>query len=138
MDINARRALPVLLYAFWHGVENSQRKNGSIHTERKLSITLFIVTGVSVLTILPLAIYKSMPQHIKDKWQTASRVDVHDTLAVMSLASSMVNPLVYAIRMQEFRKALRNLVSRQRQAEQRRQMSTERKRAQRSQPQSML
>jgi len=89
---------------------------GSIHKERKLSITLLIVTGVSVLAILPMAIYKSMPQHIKEKWHGASSVDVHDTLAVISFANSMVNPLVYAIRMQEFRKALRNLGSRQRQA----------------------
>ena len=112
--------------------------HGSVHKERKLSITLLIVTGVSVLTILPMAIYKSMPQHIKDKWKSASRVDVHDTLAVISFASSMVNPLVYAIRMQGFRKALRNLVSRQRQAEQLRQTVTERKRAQRSPTQTML
>ena len=89
---------------------------GSVHKERKLSITLLIVTGVSVLAILPMAIYKSMPQHIKEKWHSASSVDVHDTLAVISFANSMVNPLVYAIRMQEFRKALRNLGSRQRQA----------------------
>ncbi|XP_020620245.1 adenosine receptor A2a-like [Orbicella faveolata] len=111
---------------------------GSVHKERKLSITLLIVTGVSVLAILPMAIYKSMPQHIKEKWHSASSVDVHDTLAVISFANSMVNPLVYAIRMQEFRKALRNLGSRQRQAGQRRQTSTDRKRAQPSQPQTML
>ena len=111
---------------------------GSIHKERKLSITLLIVTGVSVLAILPMAIYKSMPQHIKEKWHGASSVDVHDTLAVISFANSMVNPLVYAIRMQEFRKALRNFGSRQRQAGQRRQTGTDRKRAQPSQPQTML
>jgi len=111
---------------------------GSVHKERKLSITLLIVTGVSVLAVLPMAIYKSMPQHIKEKWHSASSVDVHDTLAVISFANSIVNPLVYAIRMQEFRKALKNLGSRQRQAGQRRQTSTDRKTAQPSQPQTML
>ena len=112
--------------------------HGSVQRERKLSITLLIVTGVSVLTILPMAIYKSMPQHIKETWNSLSSIDVHDTLAVISFANSIVNPLVYAIRMQEFRKALRNIVSRQRQTGQRQQRSTDLKRAQRSQPQTML
>ena len=112
--------------------------HGSIHKERKLLVTLFIVTGVSVLTILPMAIYKLMPQHIKGKWHSASRVDVHDTLAVISFSSSVVNPLVYAIRMQEFRKALRNLVSRQRQAARKPQTRIQQKSAQRSQSQTML
>ncbi len=37
----------------------------SIHTERKLSVTLFIVTGVSVITILPWAISSSIPVDIQ-------------------------------------------------------------------------
>ena len=105
---------------------------GSLQTERKLTITLFIVTGVSVLTILPWAIYKSLPLFdIKDNY-------IYDILAVAYFANSIVNPLLYAIRMQEFRKALGNLVSCQRQAEQGRQTRTERKRAHRSQPQTKL
>ena len=111
---------------------------GSIHKERKLSITLLIVTGVSLLTIFPMAIYKSMPQQIKDKWNSASNLDVHDTLAVISFANSMVNPLVYAIRMQEFRKALKSLASCQSRVGQRRHTRTERKRTQRAQPQTMM
>ena len=40
------------------------------HAERKLSVTLFIVTAISILTILPWAIYES---NIKDKWQSVKR-----------------------------------------------------------------
>ena len=94
--------------------------HGSIHKERKLSITLFIVTGVSVLTLLPWAIQNSMPD-IVAKWHSASNFDIHCVIAVLYFANSIVNPLVYAIRMQEFRKALGNLISRQSHAEQRRQ-----------------
>jgi len=108
-------------------------------TERRLSITLFIVTGVSVLTILPWAIYRSIPNKIQQTWYKATSDSIYNTMAVIYCANSMVNPLAYAIRMQEFRKALGNLVSGQRQAEQRRhQTRAERKRARRSQPQTML
>ena len=121
-------------------VQRSSHSNhhGSNHKERKLSITLLIVTAVSVLAVLPMAIYKSMPQHIKEKWHSESSVNIHDTLAVISFGNSIVNPLVYAIRMHEFRKALRHLLSRQRQAGQRRQTSSDRKRPQSPQPQTVL
>ena len=95
------------------------QNNGLIHTERKLSVTLFIVTGVSILTILPWTIYESMPDDIKKTWGNESTVEVHDVLAVLYYANSIVNPLVYAIRMQEFRKAIGNLVLPQSQAEHR-------------------
>ena len=109
---------------------------GSIHKERKLSVTLFIVTGVSVLTILPMAIFSSMPVDVKKKWRSASSVHVHHILIVIHIANSIVNPLVYAIRMREFRKALNNLVSGKRQAAQKRQRKAEQERAPRSQPET--
>ena len=82
--------------------------HGSIHQERKL-FTLSIVTGVSVLTILPWAVFSSMPIDLKRELFYASRVDILDSVVVIYFASSIVNPIVYAIRMQEFRKAIRNL-----------------------------
>ena len=110
----------------------------ALQTERKLTITLFIVTGVSVVTVLPWAIYKSIPMDIMKNWEKATSVFFYNMLAVIYFANSIVNPLVYAIRMKEFRKALGNLVSRQRQAEQGRRTRTERKRAHRSQRQATL
>ena len=82
----------------------------SIHTEKKLSVTLFIVTGLSVLTILPWAIYISMPVEKQRELSSMSSVDINEVLAVIYISSSIVNPLVYAVRMQEFRKAIGNLV----------------------------
>ena len=111
---------------------------GSIHKERKLSVTLFIVTGVSVLTILPFIIFNSMPVGVKEKWRSAPSVHIHHILKVIYFANSMVNPLVYAIRMREFRKALNNLVSGKRQAAQKRQRKVEQERAPRSQPETKL
>ena len=91
--------------------------HGLIHSERKLSVTLFIVTGVSVLTILPWVIYSSMPVALKEELSNTS--DIHDALAVIYFASSIVNPLVYVIRMQEFRKAIGNLICKKQGFEQR-------------------
>ena len=91
------------------------QNSAALQAERKLSTTLSIVTGVSVLTILPWAIYKSLPKHIREKQTYMSSIDISNMLAVISYANSIVNPFVYAIRMHEFRKAIRNLLSRQRQ-----------------------
>ena len=111
---------------------------GSIYKERKLSVTLFIVTGVSVLTILPLTIFSSMPVDVKEKWRSASSVHIFHILIVIYHANSIVNPLVYAIRMREFRNALNILVSGKRQAAQKRQRKAEQERAPRSQPGTKL
>ena len=111
---------------------------GSIHKERELSVTLFIVTGVSVLTILPVTIFNSMPVGVKGKWRSASSVHIYHILLVIYYANSIVNPVVYAIRMREFRKALNDLVSGKRQAAQKRPRKAEQERAPRSQPETKL
>jgi len=102
--------------------------HGSVHKEKKLSVTLLIVTGVSVLTILPIAIYSFIRRHIKETCYSTSSVDIDDILTVIYFANSIVNPLVYAIRMREFRKALRHLLSSKRQAAQTQQRKAEEKR----------
>ena len=95
------------------------KNHGFLHTEKKLSVTLFIVTGLSILTILPCAVYKSVPKDINENWENASRIEINEVLAMIYFASSIVNPIVYAIRMQEFRKAIVRLVSQQNQADNR-------------------
>lgn len=93
--------------------------HGSINTEKKLSITLLIVTGVSVLTVLPLATYNSMPANIQERWSTALSGKIGGVAAALYFASSIVNPFVYAIRMQEFRKAIGKLLAPQSRADHR-------------------
>ena len=85
---------------------------GLIATERKLTVTLLIVTVFSVLTILPLALYNSMPVDIQDELSDVSRIAINDLAVAIYFACSIVNPLVYAIRLQEFKKAIRKLVAR--------------------------
>ena len=59
--------------------------HGPIQRERKLSVTLLIVTGVPVLTILPWTVYHSIQGHLWKKVRKASRVDIFHLLAVILL-----------------------------------------------------
>ena len=78
------------------------RHSGSDISDRKLSVTLFIVTVVSILTILPWVIWAVILIGIrKQKIQSP----IIYTVYVLYYASSLVNPLIYAMRMQGFRKA---------------------------------
>ena len=81
----------------------------ALSKERKLTVTLFTVTVVSFLTILPWAIWTVVPQRIWSKLCPAvvSRIDY--SFDLLCLFNSIVNPLIYAVRMQEFRKAARKL-----------------------------
>ena len=80
----------------------------AVASERKLSVTLSIVTVVSILTILPLSIWMAIEGHIFSQTSFAV-VHMPATLALLYCANSIVNPLIYAIRMQEFRKAVKQL-----------------------------
>ena len=81
-------------------------------SERKLSVTLSIVTVVSILTILPKSIWKTTE---RDRPSQMSLEAFHRIPAIVHLAyfaNSIVNPLIYAIRMQEFRKAVKEICKR--------------------------
>ena len=83
------------------------RRNTEVSREKKLTVTLFIVTAVSLLMWVPYIIqsflwfitpiFRSWPSHL--------------TCSVIMLlgANSLVNPLLYAIRMPEFKRALKKM-----------------------------
>ena len=83
----------------------------ALSQERKLTVTLFTVTVVSVLTILPRVIWSVIALHIQSKLCPAVIFRIDNSFNVIYFFNSIVNPLIYAIRMQEFRKAARKLVS---------------------------
>ena len=79
----------------------------ALSKERKLTMTLFTVTAVSVLTILPWVIWIVIELHIQSKLCPAVFLRIYYSFKVIYFFNSIVNPLIYAIRMQEFRKAAR-------------------------------
>ena len=84
----------------------------AVASERKLSVTLSIVTVVSILTILPASILMATEDHIISQMSPAAFIQIEETLMLSYYANSIVNPLVYALRMQEFRKAVKQLCKR--------------------------
>ena len=81
----------------------------AVASERKLTVTLSIVTVVSILTILPLSIWMTLAQYILNHMSRAAFLQLNATVSLLYYANSIVNPLIYAIRMQEFRKAVKEL-----------------------------
>ena len=80
-----------------------------LSTERKLTVTLFIVTVASLLAFLPWAIWNVIAYHMRSKLSPAVVFRISKSLLTLYLFNSIVNPLIYAVRMQEFRKAARKL-----------------------------
>ena len=83
----------------------------ALSKERKLTMTLFTVTAVSVLTILSWVIWIFIELHIQSKLCPAVFFRIYCSFKVIYFFNSVVNPLIYGIRMQEFRKAARKLFS---------------------------
>ena len=83
----------------------------ALSTERKLTVTLLIVTVVSILTILPWVIWTVILYRItiKSKLCPAAFYRITNSFFAIYLFNSIVNPLIYAVRMQEFRKAATKL-----------------------------
>ena len=77
--------------------------------EKKLSITLFVMTVASFLTILPWAVWVAMLRHIWCELSPAIAYRFYLTFSALYLCNSIVNPIIYALRTQEFRKAARKL-----------------------------
>ena len=90
------------------------RHHGAASRERKLTMTLLIVTVVSLLFYLPNVIWRYVIY--VSKFEILSlmpySVALHLNVALMVLlfANSLVNPILYAVRMQEYRSAFLALV----------------------------
>ena len=89
--------------------------HGAADRERKLTVTLFIVTLVSLLMWLPYVI-SSLLFFTTDSFKTLSKLKtsrLNYPLIVLFYANSFVNPILYAIRMPGFKTALVSLFRRQ-------------------------
>ena len=90
--------------------------HGAANRQRKLTVTLFIMTIVSLLMWLPYAVFIFLVYQPSKKkilsFQELERSEL--SLIILYLMNSLVNPIVYTIRMPEFRKALLVLFKRQR------------------------
>ena len=85
-----------------------QRLGSIISAERKLSATLFIVSAVSILTLLPWVIITcisiSSDRYLWIKFTPARKI-----ASTFYFLNSLLNPVIYAIRLTEFRRASKEL-----------------------------
>ena len=91
--------------------------HGAANRQRKLSVTLFIMTIVSLLMWLPNSVYVFFvlfQSSIMKFLSPQESFRLNFSSVILSFMNSLVNPIVYTIRMPEFRKALLLLFKRQR------------------------
>ena len=91
--------------------------HGAANRQRKLIVTLFIMTIVSLVIWLPLAVYYCLilqPSSILKSLPYDESERLRLSLIILCFMNSLVNPIVYTIRIPEFRKALLLLFKRQR------------------------
>ena len=80
--------------------------HGAASRERKLTMTLLIVTAVSLLLCLPNIVFRYVyfsNFKILSSMSPSELVNLHFALLVLFYANSLANPILYAIRMPEFR-----------------------------------
>ena len=84
--------------------------NGMINRERRLTFTLFAAVFVSLLVWLPLLIILILEMFFKilSSLSLSSYFHFMMTVHLFLLTNSLVNPIIYAIRMPSFRADLRN------------------------------
>ena len=82
--------------------------SGAVSSDRKLTVTLLVVIVLSTLAFLPY--FLDAVLEISTRLRGLSdeaRFNIQQSLNVLFYANSFVNPLVYTLRMKEFRKATR-------------------------------
>ena len=84
-------------------VKSSPQSNifgSKLLTEKKLSITLFVMTVASFLTILPWAVWVAILSNIWFELSPVIAYRFHLTFSALYLCNSIVNLIIYALRMQ--------------------------------------
>ena len=84
-----------------------QQLGSVMSAERKLSVTLFIVSAASILTLLPWVIIICIAISLdRELWLKFTPMKIATTFYHLN---SIINPVIYAIRLKEFRRASKEL-----------------------------
>ena len=89
---------------FWCGTRPPS--HGAANRQRKLTVTLFIMTIVSLLLWLPYVVYTFVPFSVLDRFSFLTYLRLRLSFSLLYHTNSLVNPIIYTIRMPEFRRAL--------------------------------
>ena len=91
-----------------------QRHCAAVLRQRKLTVTLFITTLVSLLLWLPynICLLVNWSTDILNSLSFKEFFNLYNSLKFLFYANSLVNPILYTIRMPDFKKALLSLFRR--------------------------
>ena len=95
---------------FWCGTRPPS--HGAANRQRKLTVTLFIMTLVSLLLWLPYVGYTFVPRSVIHGFSFVTYLRLRLLVSLLYRTNSLVNPIIYTIRMPEFRRALLKLFKR--------------------------
>ena len=91
------------------------QRHGATSKERKLTKTVFIVTLVSLLMCLPITIYILLLATFQSFLPSRVLFRLYHAFIVLFYVNSLANPILYAIRMPDFKIALISLFRRRQQ-----------------------
>ena len=80
--------------------------HGAANRQRKLTVTLFIMTIVSLLLWLPFVVHTLVLGSVLVRFSFLTHLRWRLSFSLLYLTNSLVNPIIYTIRMPEFRRAL--------------------------------
>ena len=103
-----------ILFKFRFGA-HPQRHCAAALRQRKLTVTLFITTLLSLLLWLPFTIFLFVGLSDADIFNSLSTRELFRLLCLLNFlhyANSLVNPILYTVRMPDFKKALLSLFRR--------------------------
>ena len=89
--------------------------HGAANREKQLTVTLVVVTIVSLVTWLPGVVLYIIVYNYTTSYNVMSsewNIHVAATFTMLTTANSLVNPIMYAVRMAEFRKIVCQLFQR--------------------------
>ena len=89
---------------FWCGTRPPS--HGAANRQRKLTVTLFIMTLVSLLLWLPYVGYTFVPRSVIHGFSFVTYLRLRLLVSLLCRTNSLVNPIIYTIRMPAFRRAL--------------------------------
>ena len=99
------------LYFFQASLWESASTPPCVNRERKLTVTLFIVTSLSLLLWLPfvITVFLFFSTNILKSLSEIAFFRLNYVSSVLLYANSFLNPILYAMRMPGFRRALKML-----------------------------
>ena len=80
--------------------------HGAANRQRKLTVTLFIMTIVSLLLWLPFVVHTLVLGSAVVRFSFLTHLRWRLSFSLLYITNSLVNPIIYTIRMPEFRRAL--------------------------------